>query len=332
MNSSDYLNNEISRIPITSISKKQEKFWNYEHERILLVLHKYANIQYKKYHETYIRYRQKLAYYRIPIIIITGIMGLLSISNASYIPTFLIMYISLLVGISNVAVTTISLIEIFKKIEATKSSSLQSYITYKQISDELSLILRLPPADRNDTGIGTINKYFKIFEKCQITSPILQINSIDLFELEKLEDITNEDFIPKQTKKKWSETLCNMGNNFIPKEKSNNKNPIKTDLQSIIESSNFNSKDIERADYFEYNNSIDSCHCEINNIDDLRNITEISAKSKILDNCKYIEKTPLKSILILPLSKKNIINGIENSEEKKINIRDKELGDAIDIL
>ena len=101
--------------------------WTHEHERILLILHKYANVQYKKYHETYNRYKKKLGYYRIPIIIITGVMGLLSISNSSYIPREYNSFVSLAVGVTNVAVTTISLIEIFKEINVTKINPILFY-------------------------------------------------------------------------------------------------------------------------------------------------------------------------------------------------------------
>ena len=42
-------------------------YWNNDHDQILIILHKYSNELYKKYHDTYIKYRIKLKWYRIPI-------------------------------------------------------------------------------------------------------------------------------------------------------------------------------------------------------------------------------------------------------------------------
>ena len=254
--------------------------WTHEHERILLILHKYANIQYKKYHETYNRYKKKLGYYRIPIIIITGVMGLLSISNSSYIPKEYNSFVSLAVGITNVAVTTISLIEIFKEINVTKVKSLESYIKYKQINDELSLILRLPYKDRSDTGIDTINKYFKMFEKCQLSSPVLQINTKDLFELDTLEDVTSDMINTDPDKKKWSEMLNDMGRRITgsTKIKKYGKNitssfglyPFPT--TSLFQNASDRSKDVEIADSSNTSYTSDISHSDINNINDLKSV------------------------------------------------------------
>jgi hypothetical protein len=321
MNSSDNFNHE----PQNKLGNTElQESWTPEHERILLMLHKYANIQYKKYHETHIRYRKKLAYYRIPIIIITGIMGLLSISNSAYIPIKYRIYVSLLVGISNVVVTIISLIETFKKIDATKAQALESYITYKQISDELSLILRLPRCERNDTGIATIKKYFKIFEKCQLLSPVLQINSKDLFELNTLNDIKNDDFNIKPDKKQWEKAYGGMKKIFTPSNNNNhppNKNNYcdESTQSSIQLPSNQvpipflqntaheipKHLDVEKANFNEFDEdsdfiSIDSNHYDINNINDLRNMAQHS-----------LERDHMSNILQPMINKNSITNTIK---------------------
>ncbi len=228
MNRHEFNNSEIK---VENNQNPSDNNWTVEHERILLMLHKYANIQYNLYHETYIRYKQKLSYYRIPIIVIGGLMGLLSISNTSYVPQEYVAYVSLLVGISNVISTIISMIEAYKKIDSIKTKSLESYIVYKQINDELSLILRLPHKDRTDSGVVTINKYFKIFEKCQYTSPVLKIKAIDLFELNSLDDI-NIEIYNKNVNKNWKDAFKNFGSKIttpIKKKFSTKTNIIVSD-------------------------------------------------------------------------------------------------------
>ena len=339
MNISDEFNHEEKNEHIDSTKSRDS--WTHEHERILLVLHKYANIQYKKYHETHLRYRKKLAYYRIPIIIITGIMGLLSISNSSYIPAQFVAYVSLLVGISNVVVTIISLIETFKRIEPIKTQALESYMTYKQINDELSLILRLPSCDRSDSGLNTINKYFKIFEKCQLSSPILQINSKDLFELDTLNDILNDEIDTEPDKKKWKDTLSDMGKNLIGKKKKKKHKGIELTSSEYNNKSAYNSNsssfptsrpgsssttstlvDIEKASNDDYITlGIENTESyDINNIDDLKNIAEFTAKtSKPIKNLKSMISSNKNKITSETITN-NIINStIEEIVEDKSN-------------
>jgi hypothetical protein len=338
------INQNINQNDLKKINNEILKTsWTEEHERIMLILHKYANIQYKLYHKTYIRYKKKLGYYRIPIIIITGIMGLLSISNSGYVPKTYTKWISLLVGMTNVAVTIISLIETFKKIDITKTQSLESYMNYKKINDEISLILRLPQHERKDSGINIINKYFLIFEKCQMNSPVLKIKTKDLFELHKLDDVLNNDIDTEPDKTKWMKTFSNIKNSITSKSSKTNKlNKINnTDLLSnspnIFSSSNSEQNDLSsnnsenelftNIEEGNKKNLNENMNINIENLNDLKNFTNSSKINQNIYKNNNISEKNNETI------KENITNTMENNiieEEKTNNIIEEKTND-IDI-
>jgi hypothetical protein len=173
----------------------KNNYWNDDHEKILLLLHNYANKLYKKYHTSYQWYRRKLQYYRIPIIIMSSFAGFLSISNSGYIPLEYNKWVSLLVGFSNLLVTVISLIENFKKIDTNTNKSYISYINFKKLHNELSIVLRIPSNERQDNGNTTVLAFFDKFEAILNESPVLNEEVIDYLEFKdvkhKLGKITN---------------------------------------------------------------------------------------------------------------------------------------------
>ena len=107
--------------------------WTNKHDEQLILIQKYSKQLFIEYHKTYIRYKKKLEQYRIPIIIISAFIGFLSISNVGYIPIKYSVYVSLIVGIFNLIITIVTLIEQFKKINETMNKSLNSYINFKKI-------------------------------------------------------------------------------------------------------------------------------------------------------------------------------------------------------
>ena len=127
--------------------------WNDKHEEQLILIQKYSKQLFLEYHNVYIRYKKKLEQYRIPIIIISALIGFLSISNAGYIPIKYSVYISLIVGIFNLIITIVTLIEQFKKINETMNKSLNSYINFKKINDEISFILRTSIDEYGNYGV-----------------------------------------------------------------------------------------------------------------------------------------------------------------------------------
>ena len=159
--------------------------WNDSHEKGLYLLHKYSNEMYKKYHTNYNKYKEMLQKYRIPIIVLSSISGFLSISNSGYIPNEYNKWVSLVVGFSNLMVSLVSLIENFKKIDVTLTKSQDTYIAFKKINDEISIILRIPREERDEGGHVTLMKYFQQFEVIYNTAPILKNEVLDLLEIKE---------------------------------------------------------------------------------------------------------------------------------------------------
>jgi hypothetical protein len=152
----------------------------------LYIIFKYSNTLYKQYHKNYIKSKQRLQKYRIPIIILSSISGFLSISNSGYIPDEYNKWISLIVGFFNLLTSLVSLIENFKKIDQTVIKSQETYISFKKINDNISLLLRTPREERKENGSDSVEKFFQLFENTLLNAPILKGNSVDLFEFEKI--------------------------------------------------------------------------------------------------------------------------------------------------
>ena len=104
--------------------------WTDAHDESLYIIFKYSNTLYKQYHKNYIKSKQRLQKYRIPIIILSSISGFLSISNSGYIPDEYNKWVSLIVGFFNLLTSLVSLIENFKKIDQTVIKSQETLIIY----------------------------------------------------------------------------------------------------------------------------------------------------------------------------------------------------------
>lgn len=155
--------------------------WTEKHEEKLILIQKYSKLLFEEYHKAYIRYKKKLEQYRIPIIIISAFIGFLSISNAGYIPVKFSVYVSLIVGIFNLIITIVTLIEQFKKINETMNKSLNSYINFKKINDEISFILRTSINERDINGEAVVKDYFQKFQLYYSESPVLNNLVEDIF-------------------------------------------------------------------------------------------------------------------------------------------------------
>ena len=162
--------------------------WVKSDDESLYIIFKYSNLMYKQYHSNYIKSKRRLQKYRIPIIVLSSIAGFLSISNSGYIPSEYNKYVSLFVGFCNLMVSLVSLIESFKKIDLTMNKSLEAYLSFKKINDNISLILRTPIQTRKETGHDCIEKYFNLFESTLLNAPILKNNSLDMFEFNNIKN------------------------------------------------------------------------------------------------------------------------------------------------
>ena len=152
----------------------KNNYWNEEHELLLESLQKSCFRLSKEYKQKYFKLRDKLQWYRIPIIIISSIGGFLSLSNSGYIPPLYNKWVSLFVGFTNLTVTIISLIESFKKIDTRMNGSYTTYVNFQKLHDEISIIKRIPPNERDTNGNDTINNLFSKYETFFADAPILR--------------------------------------------------------------------------------------------------------------------------------------------------------------
>ena len=162
--------------------------WSNSDSESLYIIFKYSNLMYKQYHKNYIKSKQRLQKYRIPIIVLSSIAGFLSISNSGYIPSEYNKYVSLFVGFCNLMVSLVSLIESFKKIDLTMNKSLEAYLSFKKINDNISLILITPVLSRKESGFDCVDKYFSLFEQSLLNAPILNVVTLDMFEFNNIKN------------------------------------------------------------------------------------------------------------------------------------------------
>ena len=167
----------------------KNNYWNEDHELLLESLQKSCFRISKEYKQKYFKLRDKLQWYRIPIIIISSIGGFLSLSNSGYIPPYYNKWVSLFVGFTNLAVTIISLIESFKKIDTRMNGSYTTYVNFQKLHDEISIIKRIPPNERENNGNDTVNNLFAKYESYFADAPIIRKLINDDIGFNEFEDI-----------------------------------------------------------------------------------------------------------------------------------------------
>ena len=177
------MEHNITTVPNAAPPTIKNNYWVQNHENALLIIHKYSKLLTERYHNEYHVYKKRLYHYRVPTIIISAIAGLASISNSGYVPKNYFKFVSLFVGMLNMIVGVINVIENFRKIDVTVNKSYSSYVGFKNISNELSVILRLPVNERDGNGYTIVNAFYSKFQQLLSDSPILKDEPIDLFEI-----------------------------------------------------------------------------------------------------------------------------------------------------
>ena len=187
------MDTEINNINLDNLIQSKNyviknNYWNDNHEIILNNLLNNCSKLSKEYQKKNLLLKSSLKKYRIPIIIISSMGGFLSLANSGYVPVEFNKWVSLFVGFTNLAVTVISLIENFKKIDDTMNKSYISYLNFKKLHDELSIILKIPPQERETNGYDTVNNLFKKYELCLNDSPMLKKNIHDALDIDLLKN------------------------------------------------------------------------------------------------------------------------------------------------
>ena len=303
-------------------SRKQvikNNYWNKEHEYILESLQVSSLKLVKAYKMAYFQLKSRLQWYRIPIIIISAIGGFLSISNSGYIPPKYNKWISLFVGFANLLVTIISLIENFKKIDVNVNGCFEAYINFQKLHDEISIIKRIPPEERENNGHETINKLFTRYENYLIKAPVLQKILKDYLGNNILSDLLSGTTESWSTDNISSDSFNNFNSNF----NGNFNNDVDDNIGDNINDSINIDDDINKSnDFFD----IEQPQSSIRN--------SLTKNSELVDVNSYVTKD------IKSLGKKkysdtlnvyeNIVSEIKNINDKNTNITNNT--DSIKIL
>lgn len=165
--------------------------WDKKHEDFLYTLHIYTNELITLYHHEYIKNERKLCQFRTPQIILSSLTGFLSISNTGYFPEYYAKYVSLICGVLNLALSVTATIEGFKKINEKTNMSQTTFISLRQLSDDISYVLTLPIEHRENSGVDTVRGFYERFESIMKHSITLKEYSNNLLELEKYNDMIN---------------------------------------------------------------------------------------------------------------------------------------------
>jgi len=276
-------------------SKKQvvkNNYWNEDHELLLESLQKSCFRLGKEYKQKYFKLRDKLQWFRIPIIIISSIGGFLSLSNSGYIPPLYNKWVSLFVGFTNLTVTIISLIESFKKIDTRMNGSYTTYINFQKLHDEISIIKRIPPNERDTNGNDTINNLFSKYESFIADAPILRKIINDDIGFNELDDIQTS---------RISKPISDIESQMVEIKTKLNK------INSINKKDNFSKTNFKsKYNYENFYNSYDSN----NNI----HTTDIDC----LNNTYIKNEIPQKEIISTNIIKPEIILSHENNIDNTI--------------
>ena len=178
------LKNEINKTNLKESIKMvlKNNYWNDEHDDIMKNLKRFTNFLSREYQQAYWKYRGRLQIYRIPIIVMSSLSGFLSISNSGYIPPAYNKWVSLLVGFVNLMVTVITLIENFKKIDTHMNKSFSAHINFKQLHDEIAIMLKVPSIERSENGNDTISRFFTRYQAYLLDAPVIKKITNNLLE------------------------------------------------------------------------------------------------------------------------------------------------------
>jgi amino acid permease len=152
--------------PLQFAEEKEEE-WTTDIELILSNILFNCNAMSQHHKLEHVRYSNRLKYYKLPIIIFSGINSILSIGGSSFFSqeatSFLNCFISLIISI-------IGSIELFLQINKRADQELQSYYAFYNLSIKISTVLTLDKNHRTEHEpklflTSVINEYTTVFNE-----------------------------------------------------------------------------------------------------------------------------------------------------------------------
>lgn len=160
--------------------------WNEKQENELKELLNSSKKLYMEYHKLFLHYSNKRDKYRIPIIIFSSIVGVINLTNMAYIQKKYYIYISIFSGLMSITISILASIEQFKKIGENMNKSMNSYLNFKTLYNEILLTISISSTNRKYNGIDTIRYFFNKYQKYFLESPIPNVLPEDFVMTHKL--------------------------------------------------------------------------------------------------------------------------------------------------
>ena len=157
--------------------------WSSTHESILIDIQEYSGQMFREYHQAYWFFIRERRGYRIPVIVMNAVAGLLGLSAWGYFPHDTVQYLLVAVGVLNMVITIVSSVAAYNKVDENADKAFEAYQGFRKLHDEIGVLLRLPRADRHEDGVEAVrafgDRFGVLFEEAPVL-PILEASYLAL--------------------------------------------------------------------------------------------------------------------------------------------------------
>jgi hypothetical protein len=146
--------------------------WNIEETTYLEALNKSCqdlSIRFKQIHDQYLAYQKRV---RIPIIGISAVAGTASFGSGSF-PGSMKDFVSIVVGILNIAISVAGAVEGFLKWNDIISQALKASCDFQKLAENITLELNMNVSERRMSGIDFTRECFTEYESIWNNSPMV---------------------------------------------------------------------------------------------------------------------------------------------------------------
>ena len=156
-------------------SQSIKMVWNSTHESILMDIQEYSNQMFKEYHQAYWFFMRERKGYKIPVIVMNAVAGLLGLSAWGYFPHDTVQYLLIAVGVLNMIITILHSIAAYNKVDENADKAFEAYLGFRKLHDEIGVQLRLPRVDRQETGVEAVCGFGARFGALFEEAPVLPV-------------------------------------------------------------------------------------------------------------------------------------------------------------
>ena len=158
----------------TPFEETKQEGWTTDIEIVLKNISHNCGLMSQHHKEQYTSLINQLKYYKIPVIVLSSLNSLASISLSNYMEQS---SVSLLTGIISLLVSTISSIELYLSIQRKSDAELLSYKSFYTLALKINAMLKLHPHNRSAEGSAFLQQCLSEYESLFTSS---QVNGLDL--------------------------------------------------------------------------------------------------------------------------------------------------------